>query len=78
MLPVVQDNELEPLNEYIAKKNVTLWVKLHPMQDMEGFNLKKMTNLILQCSDDFNLTKLDLYRLLGSVDALITDYSLCL
>ena len=75
VLPVVQNNELEPLNEYLAKKNVILWVKLHPMQDIDGFNTKKMTNLILQSSDDFNKTKLDLYRLLGSVDALITDYS---
>lgn len=75
ILPVVQETELEELNNTLKRNGVKLMVKLHPVQDTEDFGNKEYSNIIILSHENFKHLGLDLYRLLGSADALITDYS---
>lgn len=75
ILPVVKNEDLYRLNETLKQKKCLLWIKLHPMQDLDRYKKEDFSNIIIQSSDDFNAMGLDLYRLLASSDALITDYS---
>ena len=56
-------------------RNVKIVVKLHPMQDLNAYNLTELDHFILMSHDDFTRKKMDLYRLMVQSDALITDYS---
>ncbi len=75
ILPVLKNEEFHKIDDFLVSQNVVLWVKLHPMQDLTQINTKEYKNLFMQSAEEFNRLHLDLYRLLGSVDALITDYS---
>ena len=74
-MPVVKNEDLYKLNEMLKQKKCLLWIKLHPMQDLDRYKEEDFDNIIIQSSDNFNAMGLDLYRLLASSDALITDYS---
>ncbi len=75
LLPVVRKGELASLNEVLRQNNVKLMVKLHPMQDLDEYKKSEHSNISILSHQDFLESHLELYRLLGSADALITDYS---
>lgn len=75
IIPIVEDSEFQKLNTEISKLNIYLIVKLHPMQDTDSLRTIKFSNINLMTHEKFNNMGLDLYRLLGTADALITDYS---
>ena len=74
-LPVISNDELNALNDALIKNNTMLYIKLHPMQDTDNVPITKYSNLQIYTHEGFQRSGLDLYRLLGSADAIITDYS---
>lgn len=67
--------ELEKLNESLLINNALLLVKIHPMQDLSDFMAKGCSNIIFLTGADVRNLKVDNYRLMANVDALISDYS---
>ncbi|MCH5342475.1 MAG: CDP-glycerol glycerophosphotransferase family protein [Acetatifactor sp.] len=75
LLPLFKNSEWGQLNEHLRKCKIKLIVKLHPMQDLQGFTYEKQSNLIIYSDGQFKKEKLNLYEVLSQSDALITDYS---
>lgn len=75
LVPVIQPNEYDIINKELKKIGVKIVVKLHPMQDLDGYNFTDLDYFILMSHREFVDRKMDLYRLMVQCDALITDYS---
>lgn len=77
ILPVVKEKELELLDEALCKMGVVLYIKMHPLQDLREWKERKFdfNSIYIRSHSQFVKENLDLYRLLGCADALITDYS---
>lgn len=75
IIPLVKENELMELDQFLKNIDVRLIVKLHPAQDILGVKIKKITNLQLMTHAQFQKSEYDLYALIRHADALITDYS---
>ena len=75
-LPCINDSkELEKLNTTLKSKNVAIFVKFHPAEDvsiLKGFNL---SNIIILDDEELKKQSIVLYELFYKFDALITDYS---
>lgn len=75
-LPIFRTKEeLDELNEILFINNIKLFIKLHPLQDTSNLIDCNYSNIYLYTSSKFESEKLELYKVLGSADALITDYS---
>lgn len=75
VIPLFEVTELNQLEKYLAKKDIQLIVKLHPMQNISNVDTSRFIHLKLLTNQQFVENKFDLYRLLKQMDALITDYS---
>ena len=75
ILPIFQENEFKELNDFLKQQNVKIIVKLHPVQNIDNYNLVDLENFILLSNDEFSKRKMDLYLLCSQADAMITDYS---
>lgn len=75
LVPILKNEELQFIDNYLKEKNIKIIIKLHPLQDLSKYNFVNMTNLILMSHNDFINNDLDLYLLAAQSDALITDYS---
>lgn len=75
-IPVVQVYDmLVSLNDTLIANNTLLLIKLHPSQDSKVLRMKSLSNIRLISDNDLFHQGIKLYNLLGSSDALITDYS---
>lgn len=74
-IPPFENTEWEELNSILKQQQVQMVVKLHPMQNTNGFSNIKKSNLKIMNSEYFNEQGLNLYSLLAQSDALIADYS---
>lgn len=75
-LPLLHsEKDLDVIDQKLNKSNCLLLIKLHPIQRTSGFNQKNKNNIIFIDEQFLQSNKLDLYKLLGLMDALITDYS---
>lgn len=75
-LPIVKTKEqMDVLNDLLAKKNTVLIVKLHPFQDRSEAFCEGCTNIRLIENEDLVEMDIPINRLLGQADALISDYS---
>lgn len=74
-LSVVPFDKLEELNNLLKKKNFLLIIKLHPFDRLQKEKFKDFSNIIILKNKDLEKIDEQLYSLLGSTDALITDYS---
>lgn len=72
LIPLVEDDKLSLLDQYLSAHNVLIIVKLHPEQDAGIMNIGQLQNLRLMTHSQFSF---DLYELIRQSDALITDYS---
>ena len=63
------------MNKKLKEIGVKIVVKLHPMQDLDGYNLTDFDHFILMSHAEFIKRKMDLYLFMVQCDALITDYS---
>lgn len=75
LVPVVKYEDFFELNEVLKAYKLKLMIKLHPVQDTDEYKDITFSNIILLSHERFIKSGLDLYRLLGSADGLITDYS---
>ena len=67
--------ELIKLNEQLKKCNAFLIIKIHPKQDLCGFDLDDLSNMIILTGDKVKKMNIDNYNLIKCADALISDYS---
>lgn len=76
LVPILKGIEdFTALNEFLKKRSCRIIIKLHPMQDVENYKNLELTNIELLSQNLFISRGYDLYRLISSADALITDYS---
>lgn len=75
-IPLVDNRkDFERLNSYLEEKEALLIIKIHPMQDMEQIKIKNLSHIIVLDGIMIKKLKIDNYRLMKDVDALISDYS---
>ncbi len=75
-IPLIESKtQLDNLNEVLALNNSLLIIKIHPMQDMSKFSLRDMSNIKVLTGKNVKQLKIDNYRLMACVDAMISDYS---
>ncbi len=74
-LPLLHDAaDLETCNALLKEAKTLLWIKLHPSES--GISqTARYSNILIQSDMEFQSANVELYRLLGSCEALITDYS---
>lgn len=73
--PIISQNNIKYISNYLEENRVLLIIKPHPYQDeLEVLNLN-LPNIIKYTNGDLLEKDLCLYELIGQVDALITDYS---
>lgn len=75
VLPLFENSEWSSLNDMLSLNNVTMVVKLHPLQDLHGFNMLEKSNLQIYSDSAFRSKGMNLYELLSQSDGLIADYS---
>ena len=75
IIPIIKTNDFQRLNDFLKEKNVKLIVKLHPFQDVDESYLSKYSNFIVYTDSEFKNKGYNLYRFLGTSDAIISDYS---
>lgn len=75
-LPVVGTNEqLIVLNDYLAERDMSIIIKLHPFQKRGMVQIPKLSNIVLIYHDELVERDMVLNRFLARADALISDYS---
>ena len=75
IVPLFSQQELADLNARLRTDRTGLLIKLHPSQDLTGYQGMNLSNIRLMSHEEFGRSGWDLYRLMGMTDALITDYS---
>jgi CDP-glycerol glycerophosphotransferase (TagB/SpsB family) len=75
-MPIIHNEKTaRSINEYAKKNKVLIIVKVHPAQDISKISEFNYSNLIFIKNDFFDDKDITNYQLLGSCDALISDYS---
>ena len=75
VIPVLKKEEMSAFNDYLARRDIKVVVKLHPSQDIPAWGPGAMSNLIIMTDAEFTGRGIDLYEMLKGSDAMITDYS---
>ena len=68
-------SKLEELNNELVKRNIYIYLKPHPAQDLSALEQKELSNFKVIMDSDLNKLDLSLYEFLSGTDSLITDYS---
>lgn len=63
------------MNELLAKLNLLLIIKIHPMQDLCSLKIQNMSNILVITGIDIKKLNVDNYKLMSCCDAMISDYS---
>lgn len=75
-LPTLETQEdLQKVNDFLAKQNCLLLIKPHPSQDLSAMAAIDLSHIVLLSDELLREKGVQLYELLGRCDALITDYS---
>lgn len=74
-LGVIPFENIKGINNLLKEKKYLLIIKIHPMDILNKINLEEYSNIIILKTNDLENINEQLYPLLGSTDALITDYS---
>lgn len=75
-MPEIESKEqLLKLNSFLEERNIVLYFRPHPVQDLSHFEQEELSRIVL--ADDAFLAKkgISLYQMLAGAIALITDYS---
>lgn len=75
LIPIIDPENFEDVNEHLRKIGVKVVVKLHPIQSLEKYNYVNLDYFILLSHQAFVEKGLDLYKFMTQCDAMITDYS---
>ena len=75
MPEVMNTEQLLELEALLARWDITLYFRPHPVQELSAFSEKRLAHI--QIADDAFLQqkKITLYEMLAAAEALITDYS---
>lgn len=75
-IPLIQKlDEYNELNDFLMKHDICLIIKLHPKQDIGSLKITNRSNIKVLTASTVKEKKIDNYRLMKSVDALVSDYS---
>ncbi len=75
-LPLLKDRgELEQINRILEERNILLIIKLHPFQDKSVVHTEGLSNIVLLDNEALYEQGIQINRILGMADALISDYS---
>ena len=72
---VKTEEELMRLNEFLVNKKIYLIIKIHHLQNLSFLKNTNLTNILYLQDKDLSDKGVQLYELLASSDALLTDYS---
>lgn len=75
LIPLFREDEYTILNDILAKYNICLIVKLHPVQSAPIGTERHFSHLNVYSHDEFNKSDYDMYTLMAQSDGLIGDYS---
>ena len=67
--------EFLELTRFLQERNIFMIIKIHPKQDLEDLRIHDSSNIKVLTGLDMKMNKIDNYRLMKDVDALISDYS---
>ncbi len=74
--PLIESiEELKKLNKLLQQRNLFLIIKIHPLQELSNINLTELDNITMITNEMMQEKDINLYKLLGETDALLTDYS---
>lgn len=75
-IPLIETQEqYQNLNNYLAKNDVYLIIKIHPKQDLENLKIEDKSNIKVLTGKTVKELNIDNYALMKCADALISDYS---
>jgi len=75
-IPLLESEEqFIELNNKLHELGIMLILKIHPGQDLSVLKVKDFSNIKILLPDELKKKGINLYKLLGETDALITDYS---
>ncbi|MFQ9696320.1 MAG: CDP-glycerol glycerophosphotransferase family protein [Zhenhengia sp.] len=75
-LPIIEDESmLEELNRQLEVYKLRLIIKIHPAQDLSFIKVENLSHICLLTNQDIEEKGVNLYKIVGRCDALITDYS---
>lgn len=75
-LPILDSPEkLGEFNEYLARKDILLVIKLHPFQDETMFRKVSLSNIVTLSSELLYSYDIQMNQFLKYADALLSDYS---
>lgn len=75
LVPLFEEGDYEELNGILAKYNIHLIVKLHPVQTAPAGMQRHFSHLSVYSHQEFEDSKYDIYTLMAQSDGLIGDYS---
>ena len=75
LIPLFKEENYVMLNDYLAKYNIKLIVKLHPVQTAPVGTQRHFSHLSVYSHDEFNESEYDMYTLMAQSDGMIGDYS---
>lgn len=75
LIPLFKENDYAMLNDFLAKYNICLIVKLHPVQSAPMGTERHFSHLNVYSHDEFNESNYDMYTLMAQSDGMIGDYS---
>ncbi|MBJ6361620.1 CDP-glycerol glycerophosphotransferase family protein, partial [Paenibacillus sp. GCM10012307] len=73
--PILNGNNINEFNNFLASENILVILKLHPAQNNVGFLSSSFSNIKIYINEDLDKREIELYQLLGEADCLLTDYS---
>lgn len=74
-IPLIDSQNIIELNKFCEEKDVILLIKLHPHHDLTNIVEKNYGNIKIITDQDLRQKEISTHKILGSTDALITDYS---
>lgn len=75
-IPLIESiQEYEEINDYLNSLGIFLIIKIHPKQDLSNLKIRDRSNIKVLTGYDVKKLKIDNYRLMKDVDAMISDYS---
>ena len=75
LVPLFDITDYPELNELLAKYNIRLIVKLHPIQTVPKGMQRHFSHLSVYSHDEFVASEYDMFTLIANSDGLIGDYS---
>lgn len=75
LVPLFDVDDYPELNALLAKYNIKLIVKLHPIQTVPNEMQRHFSHLSIYSHDEFIASEYDMFTLIANSDGLIGDYS---